>query len=141
MKGRQMNYLSIGQLAEQANVNIETIRYYERRGLIPQPPRRESGYRKFSQTFVVRIKFIKRAQELGFTLKKIQELLSMRVDPDTTCSDIKIEAKVKMGDIDGKIKSLQRMKRALTKLVAKCDDSYSSSECPILDYLGTEDAS
>ncbi len=135
-----MKHLTMGQLAQRADVNTETIRYYERRGLIPEPPRRESGYRQYTEDFVIRIKFIKRAQELGFTLKEIEELLFMRLDPDGSCADIKQEATVKITDIDGKIKSLQKMKRALTQLVAQCDDSYPSSECPILDYLETAES-
>lgn len=74
-----METLTIGQLAKNAGVNIETIRYYERRGLIPEPPRRESGYRQYSPEFVTRIQFIKRAQELGFSLNEIAELLALRV--------------------------------------------------------------
>lgn len=81
--------LTIGQLAKQAQVNVETIRYYERRGLVPEPPRRESGYRQYSPDTVARIKFIKRVQELEFSLREIAELLSLRVDPGTTAGDIK----------------------------------------------------
>src|SRR3990172_1289903 len=110
-----MKNLTIGQLAQKAQVNIETVRYYERRGLVPEPPRRESGYRQYSPDTVGRITFIKRAQDLGFSLKEIQELLSLRVDPGTTSTDIKMRAEAKLTDIDTKLRDLKRMKTALMK--------------------------
>lgn len=134
-----MRNLTIGQLARKAQVNVETIRYYERRGLIPDPPRRESGYRQYSEDAVSRIHFIKRAKELGFSLKEISELLSLRVDPDTTCGDVKRRAEVKIADVEEKIRALQRIKKALTKLVAFCRGSGPTSECPIMEALNSED--
>jgi MerR family mercuric resistance operon transcriptional regulator len=83
-----MEILTIGQLAKQAGVNIETIRYYERQGLLPEPPRRASGYRQYSAEFVKRIQFIKRAQTLGFSLKEIAELLDLRIESDTACDQV-----------------------------------------------------
>lgn len=130
-----MKGLTIGQLAKQAHVNIETIRYYERRGLIPEPPRRESGYRQYASDTIGRIEFIKRAQELGFALKEIQELLSLRVDPGTTSADIKRRAEAKLADIDTKLRDLKRIKTALMKLTAACRGRGPTSECPILDAL------
>lgn len=130
-----MKGLTIGQVAKQAQVNIETIRYYERRGLVPEPPRRESGYRQYSPDTVARIKFIKRAQELGFSLKEIQELLALRVDPVMTSADIKRRAEAKLADIDAKLRDLKRMKTALMKLTAACRGRGPTSECPILDAL------
>ncbi len=132
-----MGYLSIGQLAKTTNVNIETIRYYERRGLIPHPPRRESGYRQFSQDTVERLRFIKHAQEVGFTLKEISELLSLRVDPDTTCAEIKNRTVRKISEVEQKIQALTRIKKALVKLKATCSGHGPTSECPILDALET----
>lgn len=134
-----MRDLSIGQLARTARVNVETIRYYERRGLIPEPPRRESGYRQYSEDAVSRIQFIKRAKELGFSLKEISELLSLRVDPDTTCGDVKRRAEVKIAEVDEKIRALQKIKKALTKLAALCRGSGPTSECPIMEALNSED--
>ena len=133
-----MNNLTIGQLAKKAEVNVETVRYYERRGLIPKPPRRESGYRQYSQGVVARIQFIKRAKELGFSLKEISELLSLRVDPDTTCGDVKRRAEIKIADIEEKIRALQGMKKALKKLVALCSGQGPTSECPIMEVLDTK---
>ncbi len=133
-----MRNLTIGQLARMAQVNVETIRYYERRGLMPEPPRRDSGYRQYADPDVTRIKFIKRAQTLGFTLKEISELLSLRVDPNTTCGDVKRRAEVKIADMEEKIKDLQRMKKALTKLASTCRGHGPMSECPILEMLNSE---
>ncbi len=133
-----MKPLTIGQLAKRAQVNIDTIRYYEKRRLIPEPPRRQSGYRQYSPDDVARIQFIKRAQELGFALKEIEELLALRVDPDTTCADVKEQTEAKIADISTKIQTLQRMKRVLTKLATACDVRAPTSECPILEALDTK---
>jgi MerR family mercuric resistance operon transcriptional regulator len=130
-----MEYLTIGQLAKHLQLNVETIRYYERRRLIPNPQRRESGYRQFSQDIVKRIRFIKHAQQVGFTLKEISELLSLRVDPDTTCADIKKRAEIKITEIKKKMQALERMKQALTKLKAACRGRGPVGECPILGAL------
>ena len=132
-----MESLTIGQLAKKTGVNTETIRYYERRGLIPKPSRRESGYRQYTQDTVTRIQFIKRAKELGFSLREILELLSLRFDPDTTCGDIKKRAEIKIADIEEKIRILRRMKRALITLTMECKDSGPARECPILEVLDT----
>jgi MerR family mercuric resistance operon transcriptional regulator len=133
-----MENLTIGQLAKKARVNVETVRYYERRGLIPEPPRREAGYRQYSQDAIARIQFIKRAKELGFSLKEISELLSLRVDPDATGGDVKRQTEAKIADVEEKIRSLQRMKKALAKLAASCNGRGPTSECPILEALDTE---
>ncbi len=132
-----MERLTIGKLAKQAEVNIETIRYYERRGLIPRPPRRESGYRQYNEDTVTRIQFIKRAKELGFSLREILELLSLRLDPGTTCGDVKKRAEIKIADIEEKIRTLQGMKKALMNLTVECKGRGPVSECPILEALGT----
>lgn len=132
-----METFTIGKLAKETNVKTETIRYYERRGLIPEPPRRESGYRQYSQDDVIRIQFIKRAKDLGFSLKEITELLSLRVDPDTTCGDVKQQAEIKIADIDDRVKTLKEMKKALLNLVVSCKEEGPGSECPILEMLDT----
>ncbi|MCZ7624583.1 MAG: heavy metal-responsive transcriptional regulator [Candidatus Methylomirabilota bacterium] len=133
-----MQTLTIGQLAKQAHVHIETIRYYERRRLIPEPPRRESGYRQYPLEAVERIRFIRRAQELGFSLKEIVELLSLRIDPETTSADIKRRAQAKIADIDAKVRDLEQMKTALMKLAAACRGRGPTSECPILETLASD---
>ena len=130
-----MEYLTIGQLAKKAKVNIETIRYYERRGLIPNPPRNESGHRQYSQESVRRTEFIKRAQTLGFSLKEISELLSLRVEPGRTCEDIKSRTEAKILDIKHRIADLEQMEIALTKLASQCNGRGSIGKCPILEAL------
>lgn len=131
-----MKGLTIGQVAIRGGVNVETIRYYERQGLIPPPPRRESGYRQYPEDTVNRVRFIKRAQELGFSLKEVAELLSLRIGPDATCGDVKKLADVKIAEIGGKIQSLERMRDALTRLVETCDENRQAEECPILWAFG-----
>lgn len=133
-----MKSLTIGRLAKHAQVNVETIRYYERRGLLPPPPRGDSGYRHYPEDIITRIQFIKGAQVVGFTLKEIGELLSLRVDPKTSCRDIKRHAEVKVNEIDSKIIALKRMKKALIALKAACKGRGPTSECPILEVLDTK---
>ncbi len=130
-----MEKLTIGRLAKKTGVNVETIRYYERRELIPEPPRLESGYRQYPQDAVARIQFIKHAKTLGFSLKEISELLSLRVAPNTTCGDVRRRAVAKIDEIDEKVRALRRIKMALKDLAAKCSGQGPTSECPILDAL------
>ncbi len=130
-----MDKLSIGELAKQANVNIETIRYYERRGLLPAPARNEIGYRQYSKDDLRRIRFIRRAKELGFTLQEISELLSLKMEPGRECADVKKRVKAKMADIENRVESLQRMKTVLTNLSRMCIGKGPASHCPILDAL------
>lgn len=127
--------LTIGQIAKAASVNVETVRYYERRGLIPAPPRRSSGYRQYPARTVARIRFIKRAQELGFSLREIAGLLALRVDPETTCADVRSRAEAKIGEIEEKIRDLRRMRKALDRLASTCRGKGPTSECPILEEL------
>jgi Zn(II)-responsive transcriptional regulator len=136
MEVEGMENLKIGQLAKKAKVKVETVRYYERRGLLPDPSRRESGYRMYSETDVTRLQFIRHAQKLGFTLNEVSELLSLRVDPGITCADVKKRAEIKLNDIEGKIRALRQMKLALTRLVKLCKGG-SSNECSILQALNS----
>jgi len=131
-----MKPLSIGTLAREAGVGIEAIRFYEREGLLPEPPRKPSGYRQYSGDAVERLRFIRRAKELGFSLQEIKELFSLRVAPGTTCQEVKQRAEAKVSDIEERIRSLQKMKRALARLAAACRGRGPVSECPILDALG-----
>lgn len=130
-----MDDLTIGQLAQQVSVSIETIRYYERCGLIPEPPRRDSGYRKYSRDFVTRIRFIRRAQKLGFSLKEIKELLDLRIESEAVCDGVKVQAQTKLADIEAKIQMLQRIRQTLTGLVKACEENQLTAECPILKAL------
>ena len=133
-----MEAMTIGEVAKRAGIGIETVRFYERRGLIENPPRTESGYRQYPEDVVSRIRFIKRSKELGFSLKEITELLSLRLDPETTCGDIKKRAEAKIADIEERIRSLRNMKKALTKLVATCNENDTVRECSILETLYPE---
>jgi MerR family mercuric resistance operon transcriptional regulator len=130
-----MEKLTIGQLAKSAGVNLQTIRYYERRGLIPEPPRNESGYRQYSQKEVSRTLFIKGAQGLGFSLKEIEELLSLKMEPGTTCGDVKSRVEAKISDIEEKILALQQIKEALLSLTERCMGLGPVSQCPILEEM------
>lgn len=130
-----MDGLTIGELARQAGVNVETLRYYERRGLLPRPPRSTSGYRLYPQDTMRRVRFIKHAKGLGFSLKETSELLMLRVHPDTTCGDVRRRAEDKIADIDAKIHILERMKTTLTQVVSVCHGRGPISECPILAAL------
>lgn len=130
-----MDHLTIGKLAKKARVNIETIRYYERRGLIPMPPRTYSGYRQYSQKTVKRLEFIKRAKELGFSLREIDDLLSLRLDPATPCSEVKTRAEAKIDQIEEKIISLRKMEEALVELTKACSGQGPIIECPIVEAL------
>ncbi len=134
-----MNSLTIGQAARQAGVGVETVRFYERKGLLEPPPRRASGYRQYPPTAARRIRFIKHAQELGFSLREIQELLTLRVAPGTTCGDVRERATEKLTQIEGKLASLRRMQAALRRLAAACRGAGPTSECPILEELDREE--
>ena len=127
--------LKIGEVAERGGVNLQTIRYYEREGLLPEPPRLSSGYRVFPESAVRRVRFIKRAQELGFTLAEIRELLSLRIDAVGDSSQVRALARAKILDIDEKIHALTAMKGALTRVTDRCSGCGPASECPILDSI------
>ena len=127
--------LTIGRVAKQADVHVETIRYYERRGLLPDPPRTEAGYRQYSDESVTRLRFIKEAQTLGFTLEEIQRLLALRVDKETSCADVRRRAERKVVDIKAKISSLQAMHDALQEMIVACAQGGPSGECPLLETL------
>lgn len=129
-----MKNLTRGQLARETGVNIETIRFYERRGMIPEPPRLESGYRIFSQKYVERIRFIKRAQILGFTLKEIAELLAM-ADGIAECKEIRKFAEGKIRDIENRIRDLRKIRNVLHDLVKMCPDKGKVTDCPIIESL------
>lgn len=127
--------LRTGEVAAKAGVNIQTLRYYERRGLLGEPERRPSGYRKYPTETVRLIRFIKRAQELGFTLAEIEELLRLRADQSSTCEAVRAAAEEKIADIAERIRSLQSMRRALGVLVASCVSEKSPRRCPMLEAL------
>lgn len=128
--------MKIGQVAAEAGVNIETLRYYERRGLLAEPERRPSGYREYPQRTVSLIRFIKRAQDLGFTLTEIEELISLRDGSGRRRTDVRSLAEAKIRDIDQKLSRLRAMRSALEGLVESCAcGGRPRPSCPILEAL------
>src|SRR3989304_2806865 len=126
-----MQGLKVGEVARRAAVNLQTIHYYERTGLLPRPARTASNYRVYPDDAVRRGRFIKRAQELGFTLKEIKELLHLRAAPRSCCSDVRRQAEAKLVDIEEKVRTLQAMRKALTKLIRECSGRGPVTACPI----------
>ena len=129
------NGWSIGEVARRGGVGVETLRYYERRGLIEEPPRKPSGYRHYPPQVVPRLRFIRRAKDLGFSLVEIAELLALRSDSTAPCDDVRRQIEGKISDVDRRIADLRDMKRALVELEKECEGSDPAGECPILDLL------
>jgi len=130
--------MRIGQVAKRVGVGIETIRFYERKGLIVQPPRPTGRYREYHKEAVARIRFIKCAKELGFSLTEISEFLSLQANPRATCADVKQRAEAKISTIQERVKGLQTMKHALGKLVKSCSGRGPLTDCPIIDCFETQ---
>jgi len=127
--------MKIGEVAKAAGIGIDAVRFYEREGLIPAPPRRPSGYREYAPETVVSLRFIKRAKELGFTLKEIGELLRLEASEGTTAADVREQAEAKLEDLEERIRALQRMRRTLRRLVVSCPGQGPLSDCSILRAL------
>lgn len=125
--------LSIGGLAHAAGVPITTLRFYERKGLLPPPPRRTSGYRRYDRDAVQRLRFIQAAKALGFSLHEITELLALQVGCGRTCKNVRQHTERKVTDVDARILQLQCFKRALQKLVVQCAAGRTQGACPILE--------
>ena len=127
-----MQALTIGKVARRAEVGVETVRFYERQGLIAEPQRARSGYRLYPEATVTRIRFIRRAKGLGFSLREIRELLVLRVDPEVSSAAVKSRTQVKITAIEEKIRTLQRMQETLVRLASACDGGAPVTGCPIL---------
>lgn len=134
-----MQTFSTGKLAQAASVNVETLRYYERRGLLPEPPRRPSGYRRYPPESVARLRFIKGAQELGFTLEEIKDLLTLRVNETATKRDVRTRAQHKVKQIEEKIRALQSIQDALNDLIDQCSGEGPTCDCPILEAMENQE--
>jgi MerR family copper efflux transcriptional regulator len=132
-----MATMTIGPLAKQVGVNIDTIRYYERNGLTPKPVRRPSGYREYDAADVSRLRFILRAKELGFTLAEIGELLSLSADRDV--GGVKRRAEERLDQVEHKIKELQRVRKGLKTLIDACPGHGDLESCPIVAALSGEE--
>ncbi len=125
--------LTIGRLARESGVNVETIRFYHRRGILPEPARFGSGHRRYSSDHVKRVRFIRRAQSLGFTLSEVAGLLDL--ERHCACASAREKAVEKRALIERKIADLSAMSRALDALVQQCDQSGGGPDCPLLDSL------
>lgn len=127
--------LTIGELAKAADVGVETIRFYERKGLVQRPRRPMSGFRRYGDDVARRIRFIRHAQELGFSLREIRELLALRVDPTSSCAVVKEKALAKLEEVQRKLDTLGWMKEVLLDVTRSCAGEGPTNECPILDTL------
>jgi MerR family mercuric resistance operon transcriptional regulator len=127
-------HLAIGRLAKRAGVNIETIRYYERVDLMRPPPRTAGGYRIYGEDDVTRLRFIRRARELGFTLDEVRALLRLAEDREHSCAEARELASTQLSDVQAKLADLARMERVLAEMIARCADG-RLPECPILEAL------
>lgn len=132
--------MRIGEVAQEAGVGVETIRYYETRGLIQKPLRpANGGFRVYPVDAVHRIRFVRRAQQLGFALNEISELLELEVDPSTRCADIRMRAEDKLEDVNARIADLKQISGALKKLIKSCPGQGPAQKCSILDTLRNGD--
>ncbi len=136
-----MNRMTISRAAREAGVGVETIRFYERKRLIEQPPKpKDSGFRDYPIETVRRIRFIRQAQDLGFALKEIDELLSLRADPSTDCADVRARASAKLEDVKVKIARLNAIQSALRDLLCACPGRGPAARfCSILEALETRE--
>ena len=134
-----MMLLNIGQVAKETGVTVETIRFYEKQGLIAAPRRSDAGYRQYPTETLKRIRFIQHCKEVGFTLKDIGELLALRQEPGTSCTEIKLCTMQKIEEVDQKIRDLNRIRDALARMIMKCSGQGALSECPILEELELDD--
>ncbi|MGE3376508.1 MAG: MerR family DNA-binding protein [Vicinamibacteria bacterium] len=127
--------LSIGELAQAAGIGVETVRFYERRGLLERPARPTRGYRAYPRKALARIAFVREAQELGFTLAEVRALLALNGDPATDCAAVRGRAAAKLGQLDTRMARLSRMRSALHRLLARCPGRGSLADCPIVAAL------
>lgn len=134
-KNCKQNNITIGTLAEKAGVNLQTIRYYEKLDLLPEPKRSKSGYRLYDEEYSKHIKFVKNAQSLGFKLEEIKELVSVRYNPKALGKDVKQIIKKKIEEIENKVEELTETKKYLNELNNSCSGKMKSSCCPILSAL------
>ena len=132
-------HITIGAVARRAGVAIDTIRYYERENLLPPPRRRASGYRDYGPDVVERLRFIRRAKDLGFTLQEIRELLTLSTDRERGVKSVKQRAEARLGEVEQRIRELQRVKRGLKQLIDACPGHGALEHCPILRALGGEE--
>ncbi len=134
-----MRTMTIGTVARHAGVGVETIRFYEKKGLIARPRKPLNGFRDYPADTVTRIRFIRQAQAFGFSLAEIAELLSLRADPRANCADVRARAAVKLDEVKRKIQGLERMAEVIERLVAACRGQGPVDGCAILDAFAADD--
>ena len=139
MNTQAASHFTIGAVARKAGAGIDTIRYYERAGLLPAPRRRASGYRDYGVDTVARLRFIRRAKDLGFTLEEIRELLALSTDRERGVKSAKQRAEARLAQVEQRIRELQRVRRGLKQLIAACPGHGPLEQCPILRALGGEE--
>lgn len=127
--------MKIGELAERADVSVQTVRYYERQGLLPEPERTPSGYREYDSSDLHRLSFVRRAKELGFTLSEVGQLLDLRVRPGTTADDVRERATRKLASTRAKLRDLGRIAAALERLISACDAHGDPRACALMHAL------
>ncbi|QIL20627.1 heavy metal-responsive transcriptional regulator [Thermomonas sp. HDW16] len=127
--------MQIGQLAQHTGVAIDTVRYYERQGLLPPPQRRASGYRQYGEQDISRLRFIRRAKDLGFSLQEIQDLLRLSASEDADRAEVRALAQHRLADIEHKMRNLEAMRATLANLVSHCSGHGSLDNCPIIESL------
>lgn len=127
--------MKIGDFARRAAVSIDTVRYYEKEGLLPPPLREVSGYRRYAASDVSRLRFVRRAKALGFTLDEIRELLALSASREVDMAGLKAAATAKLADVEGRLAELTRIRNGLGMLVASCPGHGALKHCPILDAL------
>ncbi len=131
-----MENLTISKTAREAGVGVETIRFYERKGLIKQPLKpRDGGFRTYSGKIIQQVRFIRHAQELGFSLREIEELLTLRANPKSDCADVRKRASEKLQEVERKIDQLQKMGSALSKVIAACPSQGVLDDCSIIEAM------
>jgi MerR family transcriptional regulator, copper efflux regulator len=128
--------VKIGELAGRVGVGVETIRYYERRALLTEPERTRAGYRRYAEQDVLRLRFILRCKDLGFSLSEIRQLLDLRVAPGSTAADVRRSAAVKVASVEEKIADLERIRAALRQLMGSCSAHGRPEECALMHSLG-----
>jgi MerR family copper efflux transcriptional regulator len=131
-----MSNMTIGELAHKVGVNPQTIRFYERQRLLPEPRRRASGYRQYPPATIERVHFIRAAKGVGFTLEEVADLLALRVRRGASCAGVRKRAEAKLADIDAKLSQLQRMRMVLENMVVSCSGQSAIKDCAILEAIG-----
>ncbi len=135
-----METMTRGELAKKCDVNVEALRYYEKRKLIDPPKRSEAGYRLYTEEDITRIRFIKNAQTLGFSLNEILELLKLRIYKNKSCEGAMKKAQAKLEDVEIKIKTLRIIKKSLKELIKQCEEAIPTNDCPILSKFESQNS-